>query len=788
MELWRSSEGKTKAEEPAGPAAVITIPEEDSAAAKEVSASMEDLFARAVAAGLTSEAAVITMRNNITGGYFSEQHYRDMWSKRLGDHANTEVAASQAVQGYSNPSELKGKWTIKWTNGRTATTEVSSSLFFEVFGTEYEILFGGAVPKFTWPDGTLQTLKRLTTRSNGAKELMWAVHHGSHIEHIYWEQEAPSSARHTPRRLSVAFVDTDGDSIVFKRTGDGTVDYWVNGELEIVSISKIFCNRDTGRLQVMQFGRDGACVTTPKERSDSEAVMELWRSSEGKSEEAPATGFEARARRLQKQEDEQKSEEGRRKLLELSNLLADRHVWTFRWEDGKTEQVEVNGGLFELHGNSYPGYSIRVNDSPISFDGPNGAKPTVEFWDGRTITWSGHSSWHWERDTVPRYWDLDQTATAAAATAAATEALGWRISEIEAESIDDFLARSPTLDEIFARCIAAGLFTENSKQLKIMRENIDAGKFSEEHYRKMWTKRLNEHYGRKKSRLGSLVNSTGLAEKVAPPIEEPECMSEYRIMQMFVLFCMLAVFGAFGGGLLSFDYQADCSSEVPVFVQSLGWALVAAGALSCLLAVALACTPHTEMEEFDEIQDGEMIFVAMFFGCMEALGIRGVVGQPAGRTKLTVILGIWFLLVLLIPALYYLFFHLNAEVWGNSPYPYNETNPSAWDQPGWSPRNDPLCTKRGRCSSASGNCWYECPDFKCRPYGFSWRCYTYDGVDMNSSGLNATILNAGCDPDLWGAARIYLIVSWAACGPCIAGGFCICCCACLQMLAKDDKE
>ena len=274
----------------------------------------------------------------------------------------------------------------------------------------------------------------------------------------------------------------------------------------------------------------------------------------------------------------------------------------------------------------------------------------------------------------------------------------------------------------------------------------------------------------------------------APPIDEPECMSEYRIMQMFVLFCMLAVFAAFGGGLLSFDYQAECSSEVPVFVQSLGWALVAAAALSCLLAVALACTPHTEMEEFDEIQDGEMIFVAMFFGCMEALGIRGVVGQPAGRTKLTVILGIWFLLVLLIPALYYLFFHLNAEVWGNSPYPYNETNPSAWDQPGWSPRNDPLCTKRGRCSSASGNCWYECPDFKCRPYGFSWRCYTYDGVDMNSSGLNATILNAGCDPDLWGAARIYLIVSWAACGPCIAGGFCICCCACLQILAKDEKE
>ena len=152
------------------------------------------------------------------------------------------------------------------------------------------VLLGGAVPKFTWPDGTLQTLKRLTTRSNGAKELMWAVHHGSHIEHIYWEQEAPSSARHTPRRLSVAFVDTDGDSIVFKRKGDGTVDYWVNGELEIVSISKIFCNRDTGRLQVLQFGRDGACVTTPKERSDSEAVMELWRARDGKTK-LLAAGF-----------------------------------------------------------------------------------------------------------------------------------------------------------------------------------------------------------------------------------------------------------------------------------------------------------------------------------------------------------------------------------------------------------------------------------------------------------------------------------------------------------------
>ena len=93
--------GKTKAEEPAGPAAVITIPEADSAAkrnrdwalehpAKEVSASMEDLFARAVAAGLTSETAVITMRSNIAAGYFSEQHYRNMWSKRLGDEQKQE--------------------------------------------------------------------------------------------------------------------------------------------------------------------------------------------------------------------------------------------------------------------------------------------------------------------------------------------------------------------------------------------------------------------------------------------------------------------------------------------------------------------------------------------------------------------------------------------------------------------------------------------------------------------------------------------------------------------------
>ena len=100
-----------------------------------------------------------------------------------------------------------------------------------------------------------------------------------------WSADEPAAAEVT----EVAFVDTDGDSIVFKRIGDGTVDYWVNGELEIVSISKIFCNRDTGRLQVMQFGRDGACVTTPKERSDSEAVMELWRSSEGKTKaEEPA--------------------------------------------------------------------------------------------------------------------------------------------------------------------------------------------------------------------------------------------------------------------------------------------------------------------------------------------------------------------------------------------------------------------------------------------------------------------------------------------------------------------
>ena len=220
MELWRSAEGKTKAEEPAGPAAVITIPEEDSAAAKEVSASMEDLFARAVAAGLTSETAVITMRINIAGGYFSEQHYRDMWSKRLGDHANSGGVAGRAR--LFQPVGAQGQVDDQVDEQRRERSLLRTC-------AEYEILFGGAVPKFTWP-------------TSGSRDP-------------------------TLRRAEVAVV---GDA-TSQADGRRPLDYWVNGSCR----SEIFTRHR--QAQVMQFGRD---AVRPAEGSDSEAVMELWRSSE----------------------------------------------------------------------------------------------------------------------------------------------------------------------------------------------------------------------------------------------------------------------------------------------------------------------------------------------------------------------------------------------------------------------------------------------------------------------------------------------------------------------------
>ena len=77
----------------------------------------------------------------------------------------------------------------------------------------------------------------------------------------------------------IAYVDTDGDSIAFKRKRDGTVDYWVNGEVEIESISSLSCDEDDGQLHV-----GGRNITTPQDRADSNAVMELWR--EGWEDEA----------------------------------------------------------------------------------------------------------------------------------------------------------------------------------------------------------------------------------------------------------------------------------------------------------------------------------------------------------------------------------------------------------------------------------------------------------------------------------------------------------------------
>ena len=426
---------------------------------------------------------------------------------------------------------------------------------------------------------------------------------------------------------------------------------------------------------------------------------------EQKSEEAPASQYEARARELQEQEDEQKSEEGRRKLLELSNLLADATFGPSAGRTARRSRWRSMAASLSCTGNSYPGYSIRVNDSPISFDGPNGAKPTVEFWDGRTITWSvtargtGSAIQYRGAGTSTRRrprWRRRRRRRSA----------GMEDLRTRAESIDDFLARAPTLDEIFARGIAAGLFTENSKQLKMMRENIDAGKFSRSTTARCGPSGSASTTGGRRAASGfPLVNSTGLAEKVAPPIEPGACPSTHHANVRAVLHAR-GVRRIRQRRLLSFDYQATAAPGPRLRAEPRMGARRGRGAE--LPARGGARMHHTEMEEFDEPQDGEMIFMAMFFGCMEALGIRGVVDQPNGSTKLTVILGIWFLLVLLIPALYYLF---TSTPQSGETARIRTTRRTR--RPGTSHYDDHC--KKIRCSSQPLAGTMAIPAFKCRP-------------------------------------------------------------------------
>jgi hypothetical protein len=75
----------------------------------------------------------------------------------------------------------------------------------------------------------------------------------------------------------VAFVDTDGDAIVFKKRTDGAVDYWVNGAPKVNRLTQLSLRGSTLSLDGTSAGSWGSQRrTTPDSYEAALRVMDLF--------------------------------------------------------------------------------------------------------------------------------------------------------------------------------------------------------------------------------------------------------------------------------------------------------------------------------------------------------------------------------------------------------------------------------------------------------------------------------------------------------------------------------
>ena len=81
----------------------------------------------------------------------------------------------------------------------------------------------------------------------------------------------------------VAFEDTDGDAVVFKRRPDGKLDYYVNGTLKVEQLTSLVQRGGTLHLDGRSAGSWGSArVTTPSSFDDAMAAIALYESAAGK--------------------------------------------------------------------------------------------------------------------------------------------------------------------------------------------------------------------------------------------------------------------------------------------------------------------------------------------------------------------------------------------------------------------------------------------------------------------------------------------------------------------------
>ena len=88
---------------------------------------------------------------------------------------------------------------------------------------------------------------------------------------------AEATARAAAAASRVAYTDTDGDAIVFRRKANGKLDYYVNETLKVVDLETLYLTGATIHLNGRSAGAwDGARRTTPTDREDALRVLELF--------------------------------------------------------------------------------------------------------------------------------------------------------------------------------------------------------------------------------------------------------------------------------------------------------------------------------------------------------------------------------------------------------------------------------------------------------------------------------------------------------------------------------
>lgn len=176
---------------------------------------LEDEWAKGVANGLTCDAAVNEMKDNIAKGRFSTDHYLEMWTTRNAEHDAAQAAEAAAAQAEATAAECEAEADAAAAEA-TDDTPAEESALHEADSADSEAAAAEAGPKHASDDS--QTFELGMEAPEVPKHLQSQQHgqQGSLAQDFEGEAAAAQGAQaNTPDRYAVPMLaqewGNDGD-------------------------------------------------------------------------------------------------------------------------------------------------------------------------------------------------------------------------------------------------------------------------------------------------------------------------------------------------------------------------------------------------------------------------------------------------------------------------------------------------------------------------------------------------------------------------------------------------